>query len=145
VAEWQTRRIQNPVAARSCGFKSHLRYWFGISCAAGVPGELFAMEADVAESLRKERFSSRILAPLAPFTLRSGETRDLGDLTLQSLDLEPPPAERRTADRCQGRIEAAPRARRAVARSRLGAARVRPAAARKRDRSARLDLDPIVR
>ncbi len=23
---WQTRRIQNPVRATSCGFKSHLRY-----------------------------------------------------------------------------------------------------------------------
>ncbi len=26
VAEWQTRWTQNPVAARLCGFKSHLRY-----------------------------------------------------------------------------------------------------------------------
>ena len=26
VAEWQTRRTQNPVPARGCGFKSHLRY-----------------------------------------------------------------------------------------------------------------------
>ena len=26
VAEWQTRWTQNPVAARQCGFKSHLRY-----------------------------------------------------------------------------------------------------------------------
>lgn len=26
VAEWQTRRIQNPLAAMSCGFKSHLRH-----------------------------------------------------------------------------------------------------------------------
>jgi hypothetical protein len=26
VAEWQTRRTQNPVPARACGFKSHLRY-----------------------------------------------------------------------------------------------------------------------
>ena len=25
VAEWQTRRTQNPVLARGCGFKSHLR------------------------------------------------------------------------------------------------------------------------
>jgi hypothetical protein len=23
---WQTRRTQNPVLARGCGFKSHLRY-----------------------------------------------------------------------------------------------------------------------
>src|SRR4051812_48049202 len=28
VAEWQTRRIQNPVLARVCGFNSHLRYFF---------------------------------------------------------------------------------------------------------------------
>ena len=27
VAEWQTRRTQNPVLARGCGFKSHLRYY----------------------------------------------------------------------------------------------------------------------
>jgi hypothetical protein len=27
VAEWQTRWTQNPVIARSCGFKSHLRYF----------------------------------------------------------------------------------------------------------------------
>ena len=26
VAEWQTRRTQNPVPARGCGFKSHLRH-----------------------------------------------------------------------------------------------------------------------
>ena len=26
VAEWQTRRIQNPLPARACGFKSHLRH-----------------------------------------------------------------------------------------------------------------------
>ena len=26
VAKWQTRRIQNPVFARTCGFESHLRY-----------------------------------------------------------------------------------------------------------------------
>ena len=26
VAEWQTRWIQNPVSARTCGFESHLRY-----------------------------------------------------------------------------------------------------------------------
>jgi hypothetical protein len=25
VAEWQTRRTQNPVHASECGFKSHLR------------------------------------------------------------------------------------------------------------------------
>jgi integrase len=27
VAEWQTRRTQNPVPSRGCGFKSHLRYY----------------------------------------------------------------------------------------------------------------------
>ena len=27
VAEWQTRRIQNPMPARVCGFESHLRYY----------------------------------------------------------------------------------------------------------------------
>gem|GEM_PF-6095845 len=26
VAEWQTRRIQNPLSLRTCGFDSHLRY-----------------------------------------------------------------------------------------------------------------------
>ena len=26
VAKWQTRRLQNPVFARTCGFESHLRY-----------------------------------------------------------------------------------------------------------------------
>lgn len=26
---WQTRRIQNPVPVRECGFDSHLRYHFG--------------------------------------------------------------------------------------------------------------------
>lgn len=26
MAEWQTRRIQNPLSARACGFESHLRY-----------------------------------------------------------------------------------------------------------------------
>ena len=33
VAEWQTRRIQNPVPARVCGFNSHLRHlewWFAL-------------------------------------------------------------------------------------------------------------------
>ena len=28
VAEWQTRWIQNPVSFGTCGFKSHLRYFF---------------------------------------------------------------------------------------------------------------------
>src|SRR3974377_2179521 len=27
VAEWQTRRTQNPVYASRCGFKSHLRHY----------------------------------------------------------------------------------------------------------------------
>ena len=26
VAEWQTRRIQNPLPLKACGFKSHLRH-----------------------------------------------------------------------------------------------------------------------
>ena len=29
VAEWQTRRTQNPVHASECGFKSHLRHYIG--------------------------------------------------------------------------------------------------------------------
>ncbi len=28
VAEWQTRRIQNPLPLKACGFKSHLRHIF---------------------------------------------------------------------------------------------------------------------
>src|SRR3954447_21161858 len=27
VAEWQTRRTQNPLFARTCGFESHLGHW----------------------------------------------------------------------------------------------------------------------
>jgi hypothetical protein len=30
VAEWQTRRIQNPLSERVCGFESHLRYQGGM-------------------------------------------------------------------------------------------------------------------
>jgi hypothetical protein len=33
VAEWQTRWTQNPVPARACGFKSHLRYF---DCLAAI-------------------------------------------------------------------------------------------------------------
>ncbi len=34
VAEWQTRWTQNPVAARPCGFNSHLRYFSSFSSLA---------------------------------------------------------------------------------------------------------------
>ena len=33
VAEWQTRWTQNPVPARACGFKSHLRYLHAKRCS----------------------------------------------------------------------------------------------------------------
>ncbi len=36
VAEWQTRRTQNPLSASSCGFESHSRYWSWIDRHADV-------------------------------------------------------------------------------------------------------------
>jgi hypothetical protein len=40
VAEWQTRRTQNPLPARACGFKSHLRHLFSRGFSPSGVGRL---------------------------------------------------------------------------------------------------------
>src|SRR5208283_1685668 len=42
VAEWQTRRTQNPVHASECGFKSHLRHSREIRTYGELCGEIGA-------------------------------------------------------------------------------------------------------
>jgi hypothetical protein len=66
VAEWQTRRTQNPVLATGCGFKSHLRYSVvRILRFAGHsidnPRELVGDSALFSESIRPARVATEEL------------------------------------------------------------------------------------
>jgi hypothetical protein len=61
VAEWQTRRIQNPVLARGCGFNSHLRYSFPRRWAVGGGQSGVADEA-----IGNQRLASPLLIALSP-------------------------------------------------------------------------------
>ena len=39
---WQTRRLQVPVVARSCGFKSHLLHFFCLNMVNNIPQHLIS-------------------------------------------------------------------------------------------------------
>ena len=64
MAEWQTRRTQNPLLATTCGFKSHHRYHFltlGVNFASGVLCILFEKVTGFCLNLLKNKKHTRFL------------------------------------------------------------------------------------
>jgi hypothetical protein len=60
VAEWQTRRTQNPLVARPCGFDSLLRHTFFFNVYAGSRRRYFSRHLHVTEKTRLPCFADSI-------------------------------------------------------------------------------------
>ena len=62
VAEWQTRRTQNPLSGRACGFESHLGHpgdsytdWYGSTYSPEAAVFGFSASEGVAEGIARRK------------------------------------------------------------------------------------------